>query len=95
MGILDTDRPVAHAHGRPGEGGGPGTTLSVLTMAFGLGVAIGPLASGYLVGGTFGFATPFVVGAVLAAVALVLVVTQVDETVDVSEDARLVPGLGD
>ena len=41
---------------------------------------------------------PFVGGAVLAVLALVLVVVQVDETVetvDASEDAGLVPGLGD
>ena len=55
-----------------------GTTLSVLTMAFGLGVAIGPLASGWLV--TFGYTVPFVFGAVLAALGTVLVYTQVEET---------------
>jgi len=59
--------------------GESGTQLSTLTMAFGLGVAIGPLASGYLVG--FGFVYPFAFGAVLAAVGLVLVITQVEETV--------------
>ena len=60
--------------------GESGTTLSVLTMGFGFGVALGPLASGWLVG--FGFVVPFAVGAVLALVALVLVVTQVEETLD-------------
>ncbi|WP_435195677.1 MFS transporter [Natronomonas sp. EA1] len=58
--------------------GRSGTTLSVLTMAFGLGVAIGPLASGYLF--RFGFATPFVFASVLAALALVLTYSQVEET---------------
>ena len=58
--------------------GESGTTLSVLTMGFGLGVALGPLASGWLVG--FGFIVPFAVGAVLALVALVMVITQVEET---------------
>jgi MFS family permease len=61
--------------------GQSGTTLSVLTMGFGLGIAIGPLASGYLVG--IGFVVPFAVGAVLAVLGLVLVATQVEETVDV------------
>jgi MFS family permease len=60
------------------RGGESGTTLSVLTMAFGLGVAIGPLSSGFLE--RFGFAVPFVAGSTLAVVALVLVVTQVAET---------------
>jgi MFS family permease len=59
--------------------GRSGSTLSVLTMGFGIGVAIGPLASGYLVG--FGFVWPFAVGAVLAVLGLVLVVTQVEDTV--------------
>jgi MFS family permease len=59
--------------------GRSGSTLSVLTMAFGFGVAFGPLLSGFLVG--FGFAVPFAVGGALAAVGAVLVWTQVEETV--------------
>jgi MFS family permease len=66
-----------------------GSTLSVLTMGFGLGVAIGPLASGWLV--SFGFATPFVVGGALAVVALVAVTTQVQETL-VTEEPQPAPG---
>ena len=68
--------------------GESGTTLSVLTMAFGFGTAIGPLASGLLFG--YGFVVPFAVGAVLAVAALVLVVTQVEETL---EGAVFEPGL--
>jgi MFS family permease len=59
--------------------GRSGSTLSVLTMAFGFGVAFGPLLSGFLV--AFGFVVPFAVGAALAAVGAVLVRTQVEETV--------------
>jgi len=59
--------------------GESGTTLSVLTMAFGLGVAVGPLVSGFLE--RFGFAVPFVFGAALAVVAFVVTYSQVDETV--------------
>ena len=59
--------------------GQSGTQLSVLTMAFGLGIAIGPLASGFLVG--FGFVYPFAFGAGLALVGLALVYTEVIETV--------------
>jgi MFS family permease len=57
--------------------GESGSTLSVLTMAFGFGVAFGPLLSGFLV--EFGFHVPFTFAASLAAVGLVLVYTQVDE----------------
>ncbi|MFB6081122.1 MAG: MFS transporter [Haloferacaceae archaeon] len=55
-----------------------GTTLSVLTMAFGLGIAIGPLAGGWLVG--YGYAVPFAFGAVLALLGAVLVYAEVEET---------------
>lgn len=65
--------------------GESGTTLSVLTMAFGLGVALGPLASGYLV--RFGFAVPFLFGAALAALALVITYSQVVESLDLTEVA--------
>jgi len=54
-----------------------GTKLSVLTMSFGLGTAIGPLAAGFLV--QFGFVAPFVLGGGLALLGLVLVFTQVPE----------------
>jgi len=59
--------------------GRSGGTLSVLTMAFGFGVALGPLSSGFLV--AFGFLVPFAFGAALAAAGAVLVWTQVEETV--------------
>ena len=59
--------------------GESGTKLSVLTMSFGLGTAIGPLSSGYLI--RFGFAVPFAFGAALALVGLLLVYSQVEETV--------------
>ncbi|MFW6317312.1 MAG: MFS transporter [Halorubrum sp.] len=65
--------------------GESGTTLSVLTMGFGFGIALGPLASGWLVG--FGFVVPFAVGAALAVIAFAAVVTQVEETLGASDDA--------
>lgn len=55
--------------------GHSGTTLSLITMTFGLGVAIGPLAAGYLI--RYGFVVPFAFGAVLAVIGAVLVITQV------------------
>ncbi|MDR5656907.1 MFS transporter [Halodesulfurarchaeum sp. HSR-GB] len=58
--------------------GASGTTLSVLTMAFGFGVAVGPLSAGFLE--RFGFHVPFLAGSVLAVLALLLVYTQVEET---------------
>ncbi|MFC7235687.1 MFS transporter [Halosegnis marinus] len=58
--------------------GQSGTTLSVLTTAFGFGIAAGPLVSGVLV--TIDFALPFLAVAVLAVAALALTYSQVAET---------------
>ncbi|GGN24281.1 hypothetical protein GCM10009021_27600 [Halarchaeum nitratireducens] len=77
--------PAMALAGDLARGRNSGTTLSVLTMAFGLGTAVGPLSAGYLVeihvpfGTTY--AAPFALGAALAVVGFVLVYTQVDETV--------------
>ncbi|WP_049934527.1 MFS transporter [Halalkalicoccus jeotgali] len=60
--------------------GSSGTQLSVLTMAFGLGTAIGPLASGFLI--RYGYPIPFAFGGILACVGVVLVYTQVHETIE-------------
>jgi MFS family permease len=65
--------------------GRSGTTLSVLTMAFGFGVAVGPLASGYLV--RFGFAVPFLFGGALAFLGLLLTYTQVEESLTAGRGA--------
>jgi MFS family permease len=70
--------------------GASGSTLSLLTMGFGLGVAFGTLFSGILVG--FAFFVPFVVATVAGVGALSLVYTQVGETV---ADARTIPAVGD
>ena len=69
--------------------GQSGSTLSVLTMGFGLGVAFGTLFSGILVG--FGFAVPFVVATAGGSVGLYLVWTQVEETVP---DTVPIPAIG-
>jgi MFS family permease len=80
---------LAMAGDLSGEGAS-GSNLSVLTMAFGLGVAIGPLMAGFLV--TYGFAVPFVVGGTLCALAAGLTGTQLHETLP---DATLEPASPD
>ena len=69
---------------------GSGTTLSVLTMAFGLGVALGPLASGLLYN-LGGIAAPFTFGAALAVLALALTYSQVEDTLDGAPEPNAVP----
>lgn len=68
--------------------GQSGTQLSLVTMTFGLGVAIGPLASGYLI--RHGFVVPFVFGAALAALGAVLVATQVYDPTDAVDEIESV-----
>ena len=70
--------------------GQSGSTLSLLTTGFGLGIAFGALFSGILVG--FAFEVPFVVATVAGVGALYLVITQVGETV---EDDAVSPAAGD
>lgn len=81
---------LAGDYARAGESG---TQLSVLTMAFGLGVAIGPLASGSLA--AIWYSLPFVVGAVLALLGAVLVYSQVSDTVRTDSEAVPDPATGD
>ncbi|MEF8757204.1 MAG: MFS transporter [Halobacteriales archaeon] len=69
--------------------GESGSTLSVLTMSFGLGVAVGPLLSGALV--AWGFVVPFAFAAFLAAVGVLIVLTQVEE---VTTPRRSLPLIG-
>ncbi|MFC7072738.1 MFS transporter [Halovenus rubra] len=66
-----------------------GSTLSVLTMAFGFGVAFGPLLSGFLV--ELGFVVPFAFAAFLAALGVVLALTQVEEVIT---PQRTIPFVG-
>lgn len=73
--------------------GSSGSQLSVLTMSFGLGTAIGPLASGFLI--RYGFVTQFALGSVAAALGALLVYTQVEETVGHASGASPSSGMGE
>ena len=57
--------------------GQSGAQLSVLTVAFGLGIAAGQLTAGFFV--QYAFVAPFAIGSLLAAGATGLVITQVRE----------------
>jgi MFS family permease len=62
------------------ETGQAGSQLSVVTMAFGLGISLGSFVSGYAV--RFGYITPFIVGAILAGIGVLIVTTQVPRNVE-------------
>lgn len=68
--------------------GESGSKLSILTMAFGYGIAAGPLSSGALV--RFDFETPFVFGTALAVLGAILVYTQVEETLETTASVPIV-----
>ena len=65
------------------EKGETGTQLSVVTMAFGLGISMGSFVSGYAI--RFGYVTPFIVGALLAGIGAIIVSTQVPKNVDFAD----------
>lgn len=62
------------------EKGQSGSQLSLVTMAFGLGISLGSFVSGYAI--RFGFITPFLIGSILAALGLLVVRTQVPKDVE-------------
>jgi len=78
--------PALALAGDLAEEGKTASTLSVLTVAFGLGIAFGQITAGVLV--QYGFVMPFAVGALLALSGVILVYTQVHEPVS---DANVVP----
>jgi MFS family permease len=58
--------------------------LAIVTMGFGLGIAVGPLIAGFLVSSFF--ALPFIIGGFLAAVGSVVVWWFVPESVKAHAD---------
>jgi len=91
VGVAAVFAPSLAVAGDLAREGESGTTLSLLTMGFGLGTAIGPLVSGFLF--RFGFAVPFAVASFLGVVGLVLVYTQVEETIEPTTRLRgVIPG---
>ena len=81
--------PALALAGDIAQEGESGSTLAVLTMAFGFGIAFGPLLSGFLV--AWGFVVPFAFAAGLALIGVLLVFTQVNE---VRRPPRAVPYIG-
>lgn len=59
--------------------GGEGRQMSIVTMGFGLGIALGPLIAGLLA--THTFATPFLIGAIISIIVALVVLLYVPETV--------------
>lgn len=63
--------------------GQTGSQLAVVTMAFGLGISFGSFFSGYAI--QFGYAVPFIAAAILAAIGVLIVSTQVPKQVQTTD----------
>lgn len=70
--------------------GESGTNLSVLTLGFGAGLVAGPLFSGFLI--RYGYTIPFVAGALLAVVSLIILQIEVEETLQENHTPSWLPG---
>ena len=66
--------------------GGEGRQMSIVTMSFGLGIAVGPLLSGFLA--VYSFALPFWVGGILTILIAAVVLRSVPETLDLQAAHR-------
>lgn len=71
--------PALALAGDLAEKGQAGSQLSLVTMAFGLGISFGSFLSGYAV--RFGYVVPFATGSLLAAIGILIVTTQVPKDV--------------
>jgi MFS family permease len=61
------------------QAGGEGRQMSIITLGFGLGIAIGPLLAGIL--STFFFELPFIIGGILSLIGAWIVFRYMPETV--------------
>ena len=84
--------PAFAVAGDLAQAGGEGRQMSILTMGFGLGVAVGPLLSGFLA--IYSFTLPFVLAGLLSLVAAWATLRFVPETVTREEVAREAPAFG-
>lgn len=78
VGVACVAAPTLALGGDKSSSGKRGREMSLITMAFGLGIGIGPMIGGFLAG-YFTFQTPFYLGAVLVLSAGLVVSTTVDE----------------
>ena len=78
--------PAFAVAGDVSQAGGEGRQMSIITMGFGLGVAIGPLLAGVLA--IHSFELPFVIGGLLSLVGAWVVYRYVPETVHRSQEVK-------
>jgi MFS family permease len=84
--------PAFAVAGDLAQAGGEGRQMSILTMGFGLGVAVGPLLSGFLA--VYSFTLPFILAGLLSLVAAWATQRFVPETVTREEVRREAAAFG-
>jgi len=72
--------PIFALAGDKAKGSSSGTQMSIVTMSFGLGIALGPILAGFMAG-YIGFESPFMLGGILALIAAWLVYHYITETI--------------
>ena len=73
--------------------GGEGRQMSIVTMGFGLGVALGPLLAGVLA--VYSFTLPFIIGGLICLPGAWIVSRLVPETVNLERREEKVPSTSD
>jgi len=85
--------PAFAIAGDMAQEGGEGRQMSIITMGFGLGVALGPLLAGVLA--VHSFTLPFVIGGLICLPGAWIIYRYVPETVNVKEQRQRIPSAAD
>ena len=75
------------------QSGGEGCQMSIITMGFGLGIALGPLLAGILA--VYSFTLPFNIGALFTLISVWVIYRYVPETIQRSKQSREVHSMAD
>ena len=75
------------------QSGGEGRQMSIITMGFGLGIALGPLLAGILA--VYSFTLPFNIGALFTLISVWVIYRYVPETIQRSKQSREVHSMAD
>ena len=81
--------PAFAIAGDMAQEGGEGRQMSLITMGFGLGVALGPLLAGILA--VHSFTLPFIIGGLICLPGAWVIYQYVPETVNVKEQRQRIP----
>ncbi len=84
VAMAGVSAPIFALAGDKAKGESSGTQMSIVTMSFGLGIALGPIIAGFMAG-FIGFRSPFLLGGGLALVAAWLVGHYITETIQRGE----------